>query len=179
MLPKHKETSFQENIGEFWLRKYIENVDGRPDPDLLQIYSGMADDISPDAVKKDHELFKSRIQRSLKVSRRRLDLASSKEEFESCLRKIGEDDSPELGQRAVDEFRIAAGTLLSYEQKRTHGLRGANRALQESLFAVSRFAAAYSNILDAISQSAGPYAQVGYQTMTILLIVSCIHQPEN
>lgn len=147
------------------------------DPDLLQIYSGMAENISPDAVKKDHELFKNRIQRSLKGSKR-FNLASSKEEFEKCLRKMGEDDSPELGQRAVDEFRLAADTLQSYEQKRTHGLRGANRALQESLFAVSRFVAAYSSILDAVSQAAGPYAQVGYQTMTILLIVSRIHQSE-
>lgn len=138
----------------------------------------MAGDISPDAVQKDHELFKTRIQRSLKGSKR-LDLASSKEEFENYLRKLGEDDSPELGQRAVEEFRIAAGTLLSHQQKRTHGLRGANSALQESLLAISRFVAAYSSILDAVSQAAGPYAQVGYQTMTILLIVSCIHQLEN
>lgn len=131
----------------------------------------MTGDMSPDAVQNDHELFKKRIQRVLKGSKRR-ELASSKEEFENYLREMGEDDSPELGQRAVDEFRIAAGTLMSYQQKRTHGIRGANTALQESLLAVSRFVAAYSSILDAVSQTAGPYAQVGYQTMTILLIVS-------
>lgn len=174
-----RETSFQKKKKvKFGLDTTLKTLMKDLDPDLLQFYGGMAEDTSLDAVKKDHELFKTRIRRSLKGSKR-LDLASSKDEFEKCLRKMGEDDSPELGQRAVEEFRIAAGTLLSYQQKRTHGMRRVNKALQESLFAVSRFVAAYSSILDAVSQAAGPYAQVGYQTMTILLIVSCIHQSKN
>lgn len=158
--------------GEFWLR-YLRTDFGRDlETDLLRYHiSDMAGDISPDAVSKDHERFKQKFSRFLKGSER-LKLATNKEQFEQNLRVLGEDDSPELGQVAVDEFRIAAGTLLSYQQKRTHGFRGANRALQDSLVAVSRFVAAYSSILDAVSQAAGPYATVGYQTMTILLIVS-------
>lgn len=171
MVTNRKKLHVFKKKGDSWLRYHWTDLGRDLKTDLLRFYSGMAGDVSPDTVKKDHELFKQKILRSLKGSKR-LELASNKEQFEKNLRELGEDDSPELGQLAVEQFRNATGTLLSYQQKRTHGLRGANMALQDSLFAVSRFVAAYSSILDAVSQAAGPYAQVGYQTMTILLIVS-------
>lgn len=127
--------------------------------------------MSPDTVNKEHKDFKNRVRKYLKLPDR-AELASSKDDFEKCLREIGKEESPELGQLAIDEFRAAAGTFTTYEEKNRRGLRRANTALQESLCAVSRFVAAYSSIVDAVSKTAGPYAEVGYQTMTVLLIVS-------
>lgn len=53
--------------------------------------------------------------------------------------------------------------------------RGIGADAQRGLYAVSRFAAAYSSILDAVSSASGPYAEIGWQTMSILLIVSAAY----
>lgn len=125
---------------------------------------------TPDVVTTEHERFKKRLSRTLKGPLS--SLASNREELVQHIRKAGEKESIELGDLAVNEFRASSDTLQTYKDKRKGGFRAANTALQDGLFAVSRFAAAYSSILDAVSSASGPYAQVGYQTMTVLLIVS-------
>lgn len=122
-------------------------------------------------MKTEHDRFKKRLSSILKGTTSS-SLASNKEELVLHIRQAGEKESVELGDFAVNEFRATSKTLNTYKKKRKGGFRAANTALQDSLVAVSRFAAAYSNILDAVSSASGPYAQVGYQTMTILLIVS-------
>lgn len=120
---------------------------------------------------KEHERFRERLSRVLKGS---FSLASNKQELEQCIRRIGEQSggSIKLGERAANEFNIAAERRETFKRQREDGLRGANAVLQESLFAISRFAAAYSSTLEAVSRASGPYGEIGYQTMTILLIVS-------
>lgn len=116
-----------------------------------------------------HNNFKKQISRFVKG---RSELASTKRELLAQLQDVGGEESRGLGERAVKHFEDACETRDIHIQERQHGLRGAGQALNDSLFVVSRFAAAYSDILDAVTSAAGPYAQVGWQTMSILLIVS-------
>ncbi|KAL1852363.1 hypothetical protein Daus18300_012258 [Diaporthe australafricana] len=124
----------------------------------------------PEDASREHEKFKKRLSHVLKGS---LGLARNKKELKQCFQKAGEQqgDSVELGKLAAAEFSDATGRLEMFKQSRTRGIRGANATLQDSLFAVARFAAAYSNVLEAVSKTAGPYTEIGYQTMTVLLIV--------
>lgn len=127
--------------------------------------------MDPTTLKSEHERFQKRLSRVLKGS---LGLASNKQELEQYIRKAGQQPggSVKLGELAAAEFSGATEGRETFKRERTSGIKGASATFQESLFAVSRFAAAYSSILEAASKTSGPYAEIGYQTMTILLIVS-------
>lgn len=125
----------------------------------------------PDVMNREHQRFRKRLSHVLKGSPK---LASNKKELEQRIREIGDHSggSNAIGERAVAEFNHAAERQESFQQQGEGGSRRANAVFQESLFAISRFAAAYSSILEAVSKASGPYGEIGYQTMTILLIVS-------
>lgn len=130
--------------------------------------------VPPDVLMKEHEKFQKHLSPVLKGS---LKLASNKNELQQRIQNVG--DKMGLGELAAAAFSDASERLETFKLKRTSGMQGANKVLQDSLFAVARFAAAYSNILEAVSSAAGPYTEIGYQTMTIVLIVSLVNKTKS
>lgn len=121
---------------------------------------------------RDHKTFKKRLGRFLRQENRDVQIASTKEELLKHIRDAGEGHSPSLGDLAAKHFEVASKSQDVYKQQRESGIRGAGAMFQRVLYAFAQFAASYSSILDAVSSAAGPYGQVGYQTLSILLLVS-------
>lgn len=140
-------------------------------PRLIKFLHRQVGDKAPDVLRREHERFCRRLSRTLKGS---FGLAKNRKELEQCIRKAGEQSggSVDISELAVAEFNGAADRLETFKEQRTRGILGANESFQRSVVAVSRFAAAYSNILEAVSKASGPYTEIGYQTVTVLLIVS-------
>ena len=127
---------------------------------------------SPEEVTRDHQQFKKRLGRFLRRGNRDVPIASTKEELVKLIRYTGAEHSLKLGDLAAEQFEAASKSQDVYKQQRESGIREAGAMFQKGLYAFAQFAASCSSIVEAVSSAAGPYGQVGYQTLSILLIVS-------
>lgn len=124
---------------------------------------------SPEIIEKEHEAFKKRALVSLGIKKQALSLASSKEDLD---RRISELLSGKPTSEATQELDIATKAHDGYEKDRQNGGKKIAKDIQSRLNAFSQFLSAYAGIADAVSSAGGPYSQVGFQTLSILLVVS-------
>ena len=106
---------------------------------------------------------------SLGIKKKTLSLASSKDDLDSQISEIlGGKPTSEVTQ----EIDIATKAHDGYQKERQDGGKKVAKDIQTRLNAFSQFLGAYAGIADAVSSAGGPYSQIGFQTLSILLIVS-------
>ncbi|KAK3319661.1 hypothetical protein B0T19DRAFT_432835 [Cercophora scortea] len=129
---------------------------------------------SPEVLKREHESFKKAVAPVISKSE---NLASTKEELEGQISKIkGDHDGPSRSSTsaavdAAQDLNAATKARDAYTQERAKGARKAASAVQHGLDAMAKFISAYSSLLETVMSAGGPYGEVGYQTLSILLIV--------
>jgi hypothetical protein len=110
------------------------------------------------------------VQKALGIDNNNLHLASTKEELNRQIEEVQDGLSPRLvAQENLDE---ASKSHDVYTENRKHGAKKVGRWAQEFAIGFSAFVSAYSGIVDAVKTAGGPYGEVAYQTLSILLIVS-------
>lgn len=123
----------------------------------------------PQNILKTHQQFKKKLRNSLKIDKRDIRIASTKEELEQQIADVQEGVGSRLiAQQALDETSKAQD---SYEVARTHGRRRVGRWAQDFAHGFGQFVGAYSGIIDVIRTASGPYGEVAYQTLSIFLVV--------
>jgi hypothetical protein len=99
-------------------------------------------------------------------------LLSQCAELEKQIRDVESQRSMSIRGQAVEGFKAASESRESYQQQRKGGRRKVGAVIQHSLNSLSHVIASFSNIVETVASAGGPYGQVGYQTLSILLIVS-------
>jgi hypothetical protein len=99
------------------------------------------------------------VRKALGIDNSNVHLASTKEELNKQI----------VAQQNLDQ---ASNSHSVYTENRKHGAKRVGRWAQEFAFGFSAFVSAYSGIVDAVKTAGGPYGEVAYQTLSILLIVS-------
>lgn len=136
-------------------------------------YLGFHSVVGKDAetTKREHEIFKKRAFRALKLKEQRVELAGSREGLQRQLSEIT-GDTPFSSSMVVHEVDSATRAHDAYQHERAKGLKMVASGAQRHLNDFAQFVGAYEGILERVSSAGGPYGEVGYQTLSILLIVS-------
>ncbi|KAJ2986019.1 hypothetical protein NUW58_g5232 [Xylaria curta] len=125
----------------------------------------------PEEVKVTHQLFKEGLRRILKKDNSRV--ASTEAELFAQITQIRNAYKTTSQDRmaAVQGFNEASRARDMYQKRRQEGtLRFAHR-IQAFANGIAEFITAYSGIIELVRGAGGPYGEVGYQTLSILLIV--------
>jgi hypothetical protein len=118
---------------------------------------------------KAHHQFKKRIQHALRISNKEFQVATTKDELNKQIEEIQNGES--LHAVALENLDEASKSRDAYQLDRKHGAKRVGRWGQEFANAFAEFVSAYSGILDIVKGAGGPYGEIGYQTLSILLIV--------
>ncbi|KUJ17982.1 uncharacterized protein LY89DRAFT_717619 [Mollisia scopiformis] len=123
----------------------------------------------PEEVLKAHQRFKNKLRKALRVEKREVHIASTKEDLDKQIKETQDGFFPHLvAQQNLDD---ATKSQDIYHADRTHGAKRVGRWAQEFANGFSQFVSAYSGIIDVVQNAAGPYGDVAYQTLSIFLIV--------
>jgi len=123
---------------------------------------------SAEVIQREHESFKKQVVRALKIGKNPdANLANSKDAIERQISEI-QGESLLVGQ----EVEGATKALESYQQGRLAGGKKAASSLQRRLNGFAHFVSAFDGLMEKIASAGSPYGEVGYQTLSILLIVS-------
>lgn len=97
-----------------------------------------------------------------------MQVASTKEELNKQIEDVQDGISPLVALQSLND---ASKSHHVYTEDRKHGTKRVGRCAQEFANGFSQFVAAYSGIVDIVKSAGGPYGEVAYQTLSILLIV--------
>jgi hypothetical protein len=117
-----------------------------------------------------HQQFKKRIRHALRIGKKEVQVATTKDELKKQIEEIQIGES--LHAVALENLDSASKSRDAYQLEREHGSKRISRWAQEFANGFAEFVSAYSGILDIVKGAGGPYGEVGYQTLSILLIVS-------
>lgn len=108
------------------------------------------------------------MRKALRIGKQEVKIASTKDELNKQIEDV---------QNGQSHHAIALATLDDasksheiYVQGRKQGLKRVGRWAQEFANGFSEFVSAYSGIVDIVQGAGGPYGEVAYQTLSILLI---------
>lgn len=121
-------------------------------------------------MKRDHDLFKKRVGHLLRVNKQEISLANSKDELDQQISDIR--DTLPARDVATSELQATTKIQDSYQDQRQAGAKQVASVVQRGLNEFSQFIRAYSGLANAVSTAGGPFAEVGFQSLSILLIVS-------
>ena len=124
---------------------------------------------APKEVLEAHRQFKKRLRNALRIGNKEVQIASTKDELEKQIEEIQNPES--IHTVARKNFDKAVRSRNEYQLEREHGPKKVGRWAQEFASGFARFVATYSGILEIVRRAGGPYGEVGYQTLSILLIV--------
>jgi hypothetical protein len=129
---------------------------------------------SPEVLKREHASFKKRFLGSTKQGNPLTPLANSKEELERQIQDAlgGTPPRPPASVDAARELEGAVKVQGAYEEERQAGGKMVGSVIQRYLNQFAQFVGAYGNLLEAVATAGGPYGEVGFQTLSILFIVS-------
>jgi hypothetical protein len=97
-------------------------------------------------------------------------IASTKEQLDKQIEDAKNGLSAPLV--ALQNLDDASKSRDAYKEDRMHGRKRVGRWVQEFANVFSQFVSVYSGIVDIVKSAGGPYGEVAYQTLSILLIVS-------
>ena len=120
-------------------------------------------------VVKAHEKFKRKFRRALKSGHEAIKIAKTEDELKQQIEDIRSWDSIRGG--ALESLDEASKARETHQDQRKYGGKRIGRGAQEFVSGFAQFLGAYSSILDIVRGAGGPYGEVGYQTLSILLIV--------
>ena len=124
---------------------------------------------SADVLRKEHEGFKKRVARALKLEKSKASLpggiANTKDELD---RQIAEVQGP----LSIEGVETATSAHNAYQQERLAGGKKVANAFQRKLSDFAQFIGAFDGLMETIASAGSPYGEIGYQTLSILLIVS-------
>ncbi|TVY81584.1 hypothetical protein LSUE1_G003620 [Lachnellula suecica] len=123
----------------------------------------------PDTVLEAHRHFKAKLRKYLNISGTEIPIASTKEELGIQLEGVQKGIPP--ASVSLQALENATKSHDLYSQDRRKGMKQAGRRAQEFANGFSQFVSAYSGIVDIVKGAGGPYGEVAYQTLSILLIV--------
>ncbi|TVY38285.1 hypothetical protein LOCC1_G007041, partial [Lachnellula occidentalis] len=109
------------------------------------------------------------LRKALKIGSREQQIASTKEELETQTEAVRDRLCPPL--LALQELNDADKAHDVYTEYRKKGPKRVGRWVQDFTSGFSRFVGAYSGMVDIVRGAGGPYGEVAYQTLSILLIV--------
>lgn len=118
---------------------------------------------------KAHQQFRKGIRQALRVGNKEVQVAATKDELKKQIEEIQSGES--LRTIALENLDNASKSRDEYQFQREHGSKRVGRWAQEFANGFAEFVGAYSGIIDIIKGAGGPYGEVGYQTLSILLIV--------
>lgn len=122
-----------------------------------------------------HQKFKKRFRRALKLGNVQTKIAETEDELQQQIEDITcWDRIRGSAFKSLDEASKAQET---YQDQRIQGRKRLGRGVQEFASGLSQFLGAYSSILDIVKGAGGPYGEIGYQTLSILLIVGSSGKP--
>ncbi|KAI1873284.1 uncharacterized protein JN550_003537 [Neoarthrinium moseri] len=98
-------------------------------------------------------------------------VASTKEELRQQYEHFAPQEVSTSSTTAINEFKNVSDSISTYQNRRQIGMRAVGAGLQRGMNDLSVVIAKFSSIVDAVAGAGGPYGQVGYQTLSILLIV--------
>ena len=124
----------------------------------------------------DHQKFKKRFRQALKIGNREAQIAATKEELKKQIEDVQSGDFLQI--LALENLGSASKSHDIYRLGRKHGSKRVGRWAQEFANGFADFIGAYSGIVDIIKGAGGPYGEVAYQTLSILLIVSLSRDAE-
>ncbi|CAG8955734.1 hypothetical protein HYFRA_00011000 [Hymenoscyphus fraxineus] len=123
----------------------------------------------PEKFANDHDLFKKKLQRSLKLSNRGVQIASNREDLNKQIESIQNDTEPRLAAQQI--LGDTSNIHDNYTVDRQHGVKKTGRKIQTFADAFGQFVSAYSGIIEVIATASGPYGEVAYQTLSIFFTV--------
>jgi hypothetical protein len=130
---------------------------------------------STEVIRREHESFKKKVLRTVKGGRRQdAPLASSKEELERQINGIIGQGGGSLGPSTLvlQEVEGATKAHETYQDQRLAGGKMVASAMQRRLNDFAQFVGAFDGLMEKIASAGSPYGEIGYQTLSILLIVS-------
>ncbi|TVY32027.1 hypothetical protein LSUB1_G008432 [Lachnellula subtilissima] len=123
----------------------------------------------PNDILKTHQEFKRKLRKALKIGSKEVQIASTKEELETQIEAVRNRLSPPLlALQNLDDADKAHDVYTEYRKK---GPKRVGRWAQDFANGFSQFVGAYSGIVDIVRSAGGPYGEVAYQSLSILLIV--------
>lgn len=118
---------------------------------------------------RTHQKFKRQFRRALKTGNEEVKIAKTEYELKKQIEEIQNGDSLRGG--ALESLDEASKARKGHQDGRKSGGKRVGRGAQEFVTGFAKFLGAYSSILDIVRGAGGPYGEVGYQTLSILLIV--------
>lgn len=123
----------------------------------------------PKDVLEAHQKFKKQLRHALRISNKEVQIATTNDELKKQIEEIQNGES--IHAVALENLDNASKSRDAYKLEREHGSKRVGRWAQEFANGFAEFFSAYSGILDIMRGAGGPYGEVGYQTLSILLIV--------
>ncbi|KAK3984334.1 hypothetical protein QBC44DRAFT_337174 [Cladorrhinum sp. PSN332] len=126
---------------------------------------------SADILRSEHEDFKRRVLRKPHPS---LTLASSKSDLDKQISDLGGDTRSTEAVEALQEFDGVSTALDAYQNDRSAGGKRGKRIasrVQHGLNKFAEFVNAFDGVLQKVASAGSPFGEVGYQTLSILLLV--------
>jgi hypothetical protein len=108
------------------------------------------------------------LRKALRIGKQEVKIASTKDELNKQIEDVQNGQSPHaIALATLDD---ASKSHEIYVQDRKQGSKRVGRWAQEFANGFSEFVSAYSGIVDIVQGAGGPYGEVAYQTLSILLI---------
>ncbi|KAK4446489.1 hypothetical protein QBC34DRAFT_331299 [Podospora aff. communis PSN243] len=129
-----------------------------------------------EVIRREHESFKKKALRALKIGKKRdVTIASSKDELERQISgMLGQSSgagSPGPSSLVLQEMEGATKAHEAYQDQRLAGGKMVASAMQRRLDDFAQFVGAFDGLMEKIASAGSPYGEIGYQTLSILLIV--------
>ncbi|KAK4159563.1 hypothetical protein QBC43DRAFT_326896 [Cladorrhinum sp. PSN259] len=128
---------------------------------------------SAEELKSEHEYFKRRVTAGLSKADTK-NFASSKQELDKQISDVTGGQNHLGAVEAVQESEKATKTHDRYRKDRGRGGKKAKRIanqMQHGLSSFAQFVSAFDGILEKVASAGAPFGEVGYQTLSILLII--------
>ena len=109
------------------------------------------------------------MRKALKIGSGEVQIASTKEELETQIEAVRNRTFPILALQNLNDAYKAHDV---YTEDRKKGPKKVGQWAQDFANGFSEFVGAYSGIVDIVRGAGGPYGEVAYQSLSILLIVS-------
>jgi len=130
---------------------------------------------SADVLRKEHEGFKKRVARALKLEKSKASLpggiANTKDELDRQIAEV-QTGTQSSGPLSIEGVETATSAHNAYQQERLAGGKKVANAFQRKLNDFAQFISAFDGLMETIASAGSPYGEIGYQTLSILLIVS-------
>lgn len=127
---------------------------------------------------REHESFKRKVVRALKFGKSPAGIASSREELNRQISDLQGATHP-ASTLAVQEVEAASKSHDAYRQARSQGAKMVASSVQRGLSEFAQFISAFDGLLEKVASAGAPFGEVGYQTLSILLMVSWCHPRES